>query len=233
MLRKNKLPKVSPHLNEASLVELKTSSFNFLKVDLAYLAAAGTVAGALKIDRREIYDVLGADAVVTFVHAFLIIAAIDLLVHFWIMGDVIAINQRWTRAPGRLLAMLSIHIQPLAHLIFVAVVISGPIAYSQGVNEARSEFHNYSIVQKAVENYLRTEKKVPLTIEDVENKFPELRQTRAAMPNVNITIRPDDKVKYELMFTSIGKDGHRSTHSLNGLISGADIEEATKERSFP
>ncbi len=149
------------------LKELREQTKFFLKLDVSYIIAAGTVVTALKISSNDlIYNL--SEYMPLFI-VFSIIGYYDVYADSIVFKNWFAVK---TGAEGKSKENIirnMLDSQPQIHYIFIAMILW----YFLGVSSGRKDFiHKINIkaqIQNAVQHYIEKNGKVPNSIEDVEN----------------------------------------------------------------
>lgn len=216
------------HFDSETLSSLRESARIYQKLDLAYLAAAGTIITALKVSNDTIIEI---SAGLTYgVFAFLIILAIDTYTEQTIYNDWIESRKnsnirQSTKTIQRLLAM-----QPKCHLIFLSCLMTYYIGMANGITDSKKQMSNRATIQNSASIFFYNNSRPPKNIEELKSAHPEIKAIHEALGLEPIVILPNKDTKYKMVFSGSDKKFDTSDDiRTDGNLTIQDIIDAIKK----
>lgn len=185
-----------------TLKELRESARVYQKLDLAYVAAGGTIITALKISNGQLFEI--AAQLWVLVYALVALLAIDTYVEQLIFADWIAEKSQATRRKSKKTINNLLHAQPMLHFLFISVTVVGVVGYSQGVTDQRNEYRALAVIQEATASYISEKHKAPDSIETLIAAQPIVEYWLNKMEGKKFRFEADDKEGYRITYA--GRD---------------------------
>ncbi|HTD05070.1 hypothetical protein [Undibacterium sp.] len=189
----------TPIFEQDVLKDLRERTQNFIKLDFAYLAAAGALFTALKISRTELLTVgASIDPVVS---AFIFLAVYDTVLDSAVFQQWIAVRRDAGDYALQTILRVMLSIQPFIHLIFVVGLLASYTAYSSGYNDGRAAIEARISMQDAVNTYIQKKGSAPHSYEELKNEVPDdAKKAYAKLRGEPFNIEATGAKSYKIIF---------------------------------
>ena len=206
------IEQVTPQQNDfdgEALLTIRESVRAFQKLDLAYIAAGGAIVTAFKLSSSDIIEMTAQLWLA--VLAILFLLAYDTILEKFIFLDWIAFQRKSGKRLSSKVIINAISAQPIFHLVFISTMVLYGLGYVQGSNSVMQIHKGEATIQAAVEHFLAKEKRLPSSIEELENQFPHTTEhfELIGRSEVKIESSSDALEKYRITFP--GNDGKIGT----------------------
>lgn len=213
--RLNKVPKLP--LTPEILKELRDTARSFVKLDLLYIAAIGTVITLLKLERPEIYEFAVSFDVLGYVLCGLV--ALDGL------GEA-ALMRQWVRASAGDTNLLPTwfvirinEAETFAHVIFLVMAVSGVFAYSAGYVESGKHLPSIADVQDQIDGFVSQQSRSPATLDELIAVRPKAKTILLRLAGEPIRYEKTGEKTYRITFAGNDKIlGTEDDIELNGEV---------------
>ncbi|MDR7104518.1 hypothetical protein ACVK1X_003859 [Pseudomonas sp. PvR086] len=209
------------HFNASALLTIRESARTYQKLDLAYIAAGGAIVTAFKLSSSDIIEMTAQLWLA--VVAIVVLLAYDTLLEKVIFLDWIASQQQSGKRLSSKIIISAISAQPMIHLIFIIVLVTGSLGYALGSHSAMQIYKGEAAIQVAVEHFRIKEKRLPNSIEELENKSPYTSQyfDLIGRSEIRIESTTDTVDKYRITFP--GRDGKIGTPDDETVTAAIDL----------
>lgn len=216
------------HFDSDTLSSLRESARTYQKLDLTYIAAAGTIITALKVSNATIIEI---SANFTYgVFAFLFLLAIDtyteqLIYKDWIESRKNSNIRQTTKTIQRWLAS-----QPKCHLFFLCGLATYYIGMANGITDFHKHMTARATIQNSASIFFHNNSRPPKNIEELKSAHPEITKPHEILSLEPIVFTPDKETKYKMVFSGSDKEFDTSDDiKTNGNITIQDIIDAIKK----
>jgi hypothetical protein len=215
------------HFDAAALLTIKERVSTFQKLDLAYIAAGGAVVTAFKLSSSDVIEITAQFWIV--VVAVLVLLVYDTILEKVVFLDWIASQQQSDKRLSSKALVKAISVQPLIHLTFICCLMTFGVGYAQGSNNSMRIFKGEAAIQDAVENFLVKEKRLPLSIAELESKYPNTKEyvDLIGLSEIRIEHSTDALEKYHLTFP--GRDRKIDTSDDEMITATNDLTKIYDE----
>jgi hypothetical protein len=197
------------HFDGDALLTIRESVRAFQKLDLAYIAAGGAIVTAFKLGSSDIIEM--AAQLWIAVLAILVLLAYDTILEKVIFLDWIASQQQSGKRLSSKIIIRAISAQPIIHLVFISTLVTGGLGYALGSNSMMQIYKGEAAIQVAVEHFLRKEKRLPSSFEELESKSPYTTQYFELIGRSEIRIESSTDAVEKYRITFPGYDGKIGT----------------------
>ncbi len=209
------------YLASEQLVSFRDDARIFLKLDLLYLASGGAVIAALKFNRYELPSLLGDFSLMGVIVAFLLLCFFDARSAEGFQNEWIAVTiGSGKRQHANKLVWWARH-QTAFHFLFIAVVVTGAVAFAHGMTYQRENFAAKARIQKYVTFFIGRHGRPPNDIEELRTAYPIIKTSVDTLGSETVVLVHLGGTKYKLIFA--GRDKQIGTD---------DDEEASDEIDF-
>ena len=180
------------------LKELREHTRLFLKLDLAYLVAGGTIVTALKISRGELIEFGAALGFVVF--AFVAIGVFDTTIDSLVFKDWLSARTGdGKRQPtGRIRVLLDI--QPSIHLLFIAALLMYSVGFATGAQGSITRIEGRVMLQEEVEFHLKETGTSPRSLEELQAANRRINGILAKLDGEPVIIEANGPKSYRIIF---------------------------------
>lgn len=190
------------HFDSETLSSLRESARLYQKLDLAYLAAAGTIITALKVSNDTIIEISAGFSYGAF--AFVILLAIDThteqTIHKdWIESRKNSNTRQSTKTIQRLLAA-----QPKCHFLFLSCIIMFYMGFANGITDFKKTMSTRATIQTYTSIFFYNHSRPPKNIDELISIHPEVKALHQSIGLEPVVFSSDKDTKYKMVFS--GKD---------------------------
>ncbi|MBF6030798.1 hypothetical protein ICY20_23905 [Pseudomonas sp. P115] len=218
---------ISESFDSETLSAMRQSARTYQKLDLTYLAAAGTLITALKISNDTLIELGGGFFFGAI--AFILLLANDtyteqLIFSDWIESKKTEANRESTKTIERTLKR-----QPLFHLLFLSCVLMYFFGMAKGITDFRGDMHARSAIQDYTSLFFDKKSRPPKSMGELVGQYPRAADAHAKIDHEPLSFSVDEESSYKIIFA--GRDrkfGTADDVAATSDISLARIMKATK-----
>lgn len=214
-------PPCAEYFDAETLKELRDSARVYQKLDLTYLAAGGAIVTALKLSNNALLEVGARQSVI--VLAFLTLLAADTFIEQFVFSEWLAAKTNATKRHANGFIKGLVALQPLFHLIFIGLVISGALGFAKGFTSFQDTIRARAAIQDATEIFLSERRRLPNSIEELVAFSPRVSRPYETLEHQPIRFEPDPKDQYRIVFS--GQDNVLGTEDDDVVTSLVRLTE--------
>ncbi len=207
------------------LKDLREHTRTFIKLDLGYLAAAGTLITALKIGLGETLGTIAHYP--EFANFFIFICVIDVAIYLLVFNDWLsASSDVGIRQSSKIIQWL-LNIQPLLHLFFICSLILAPVYITIGGQQEFSRFEGIALFQENVESYISNKGIPPKSLEELTLNNPHIKLALKKLKGERIRFHTTAGKNYQITFA--GQDNKFDTADDMDITHDLQIREILEQ----
>ena len=216
------------HFDSETLLSLRESARTYQKLDLTYLAAAGTLVTALKINNDTLIE-LGAGFFFGAI-AYVLLLALDthteqLIFKDWIQSKKNSNNRLNTSTIQRWLKR-----QPIFHFLFLSCVLMFFFGMARGITDFRGEMSARASIQTYTSLFFYKNDRPPKSIEELIAAYPRAGVAHGKIDQEPVSFSSDEDGGYILIFAGNDKKiGTSDDTEVTESVSLSSILESTKK----
>ena len=214
-------------LDATALLIIKERVSAFQKLDLTYIAAGGAIVTAFKLSSNDLIEITAQLWIV--VVAVLILLTYDTILEKVIFSDWIASQQQRKKRLAHKTLIRAISAQPWMHLAFICGLMIFGLGYAQGSSGAMRIFKGEAAIQSVIESFLLKEKRLPVSLEELEIKFPYIKEHIDLVGRSEIRIEGSTNAAEKYRLTFPGNDRKIDTPDDQVITHGINLTKIYEE----